>query len=100
LAGGQGLTNIAKYARATSATVQLETVNGNAVLLVGDNGTGGADPDRGTGLRGLVDRVEALGGTLELSSPLGQGTTLTASIPCERPAAVGATRAERTATRG
>jgi len=53
------------------------------VLHVGDNGVGGADPDRGTGLRGLADRVEALGGKLELSSPAGQGTTLTASIPCE-----------------
>ena len=45
---------------------------------------GGADPDRGTGLSGLADRVEALGGKLELHSPPGQGTLLTASIPCER----------------
>jgi signal transduction histidine kinase len=79
----EGLTNIAKYAHATSATVQLATINGEVVLHVGDNGVGGADPDRGTGLRGLADRVEALGGKLELSSPAGQGTTLTASIPCE-----------------
>ena len=79
----EGLTNIAKYAHATSASVQLETINGEVVLHVGDNGVGGADPDRGTGLRGLADRVEALGGKLELSSPAGQGTTLTASIPCE-----------------
>jgi signal transduction histidine kinase len=79
----EGLTNIAKYAHATSATVELETINGEVVLHVGDNGRGGADPDRGTGLRGLADRVEALGGKLELNSPAGQGTTLTASIPCE-----------------
>jgi signal transduction histidine kinase len=79
----EGLTNIAKYAHATSAAVHLETINGKVVLHVGDNGVGGSDPDRGSGLRGLADRVEALGGELELSSPAGQETTLTASIPCE-----------------
>jgi signal transduction histidine kinase len=80
----EGLTNIAKYAHATAATLQLEATNKNVVLCVGDNGQGGADPDRGTGLSGLADRVEALGGKLELHSPPGQGTLLTASIPCER----------------
>jgi signal transduction histidine kinase len=79
----EGLTNIAKYAHATSATVRLEGLNKSVVLHVGDNGTGGADPTRGTGLRGLADRVEALGGKLELHSPPGQGTVLTASIPYE-----------------
>jgi len=77
----EGLTNIAKYAGATSASVRLEAHTKNVVLCVGDNGAGGADPTRGTGLRGLADRVEALGGKLELRSPPGQGTELTASIP-------------------
>jgi signal transduction histidine kinase len=80
----EGLTNVAKYAQATAATVRLEANNHSVVLRVGDNGAGGADPTRGTGLRGLADRVEALGGRLELHSPPGQGTLLTASIPCER----------------
>jgi signal transduction histidine kinase len=78
----EGLTNIAKYSHATAATVRLETNSKNVVLTVGDNGAGGADPNRGTGLRGLADRVEALGGRLELRSPPGQGTLLIASIPC------------------
>ncbi|MGZ4287795.1 MAG: MASE1 domain-containing protein [Solirubrobacteraceae bacterium] len=80
----EGLTNIAKYAHATAATLRLDANNKNVVLSVRDNGAGGADPNRGTGLRGLADRVEALGGRLELQSPPGQGTLLTASIPCER----------------
>ena len=73
--------NIAKYAHATVAALRLETTNHDVVLRVGDNGAGGADPDRGTGLRGLTDLVEALGGKLELRSQPGQGTMLTASIP-------------------
>jgi signal transduction histidine kinase len=80
----EGLTNVAKYAHATAATVHLDASTKNVILSVGDNGAGGADPNRGTGLRGLADRVEALGGRLELHSPPGQGTRLTASIPCER----------------
>ena len=80
----EGLTNIAKYSHATAATVRLEATHKNVVLSVGDNGAGGADPNRGTGLRGLTDRVEALGGKIELHSPPGHGTVLTASIPCER----------------
>jgi signal transduction histidine kinase len=62
----------------------LEANNRRVVLRVGDNGAGGADPSRGSGLRGLEDRVEALGGKLELHSPPGQGTLLTARIPYER----------------
>jgi signal transduction histidine kinase len=77
----EGLTNIARYAHATAASLRLEADDTNVVLRVGDNGAGGADPLRGTGLRGLTDRVEALGGKLELRSPPGQGTLLTASIP-------------------
>ncbi|MBV9416755.1 MAG: sensor histidine kinase, partial [Solirubrobacterales bacterium] len=77
----EGLTNIAKYSHATAATLRLDANNQHVVLRVGDNGAGGADPHQGTGLRGLADRVEALGGHLELRSPPGQGTLLTASIP-------------------
>ncbi len=80
----EGLTNITKYAHATAATLRLETNNETVVLHVGDNGAGGADPSLGTGLRGLADRVEALGGKLELHSPPGHGTLLTASIPWAR----------------
>ena len=80
----EGLTNIAKYAHATSATLRLDASNKSVVLRVGDDGAGGADPSRGSGLRGLADRVEALGGKLELHSPPGQGTLLTVSIPYER----------------
>ncbi len=80
----EGLTNVAKYAHATAATLRLEANTNTIVLSVGDNGAGGADPNRGTGLRGLADRVEAIGGKLEVQSPPGQGTMLTASIPCER----------------
>ena len=79
----EGLTNIAKYAHATAATVRLEQADGGVILRISDNGTGGADPHRGTGLRGLADRVEALGGKLELDSRPGSGTLLTARIPCD-----------------
>ena len=79
----EGLTNIAKYAHATAATVRLEESDGGVVLRIRDNGTGGANPERGTGLRGLADRVEALGGRLEVDSRPGYGTLLTARIPCD-----------------
>jgi signal transduction histidine kinase len=55
--------------------------NGTALIEVRDDGVGGAAADGGSGLRGLADRVEALGGRLELESPLGEGTTLRAEIP-------------------
>ena len=52
------------------------------VVEVADDGVGGADATRGSGLRGLADRVEALGGRLDVSSPEGSGTTLRATLPC------------------
>jgi signal transduction histidine kinase len=52
------------------------------VLVIADNGLGGADPARGSGLRGLADRVEALDGRLDVSSPPGAGTVVTAVLPC------------------
>jgi signal transduction histidine kinase len=79
----EGLTNIAKYAQASAAEVRLEEADGGVVLRISDNGAGGANPERGTGLRGLADRVEALGGRLELDSRPGHGTLLTARIPCD-----------------
>ena len=77
----EALTNVAKYAGAMSAGVSLATEPGRLRLIVRDDGAGGADPQGGTGLRGLRDRVEALDGFLHLDSPPGLGTTLIAEIP-------------------
>jgi signal transduction histidine kinase len=76
------LTNVAKYARASQAHVAVSRDNGDVVVEVVDNGIGGANRDRGSGLRGLADRVEALGGNLQVSSPVGLGTHVRANIPC------------------
>lgn len=76
------LANIAKYARASEASVTVSRGDGLVVIQVVDDGVGGASRDGGSGLRGLTDRVEALGGTLEVSSPIGLGTRVTAEIPC------------------
>ena len=77
----EALTNVAKYASASEARVQVSRSNGHAVVEVADDGVGGADPGRGSGLRGLADRVAALDGTLSLESPQGAGTLLRAEIP-------------------
>jgi signal transduction histidine kinase len=77
----EALTNIAKYAHAETATVHVSVLNGAVVVRVSDDGVGGADPAVGTGLRGLQDRVAAFDGTLDVSSPPGGGTTVTATIP-------------------
>jgi signal transduction histidine kinase len=79
----EAITNVAKYAQATQATVAVERSNGIATVVVSDDGIGGAEPNTGSGLVGLADRVEALGGRLRIDSPPGQGTCLTAEIPCE-----------------
>ena len=78
----EALANVAKYARATSAQVRVRPLDGKVVLEVADDGVGGADASRGSGLRGLSDRVEALGGRLWFSSPPGEGTIVRAEIPC------------------
>jgi PAS domain S-box-containing protein len=78
----ESLTNVAKYAGASSATVRLQRLDGNAVVEVHDDGVGGADPARGSGLRGLADRVEALNGRLGVESEPGRGTRVWAEIPC------------------
>ncbi len=79
----EALTNAAKHARASAVTVTVEVDAADAVLRVAvrDDGTGGADFTRGTGLAGLRDRVEALGGRILLHSPRGAGTTLRAELP-------------------
>jgi signal transduction histidine kinase len=76
------LTNIAKYAGATSATVTAGLHDDCLVLEVADNGVGGADPACGSGLRGLADRFHALGGSVRVWSPPGDGTTVRGEIPC------------------
>jgi signal transduction histidine kinase len=77
----EALANIAKYAQASHATVRVRQVNASVTVDVSDDGVGGADLARGSGLRGLADRVSALDGTLSLDSPPGRGTRLRAEIP-------------------
>jgi PAS domain S-box-containing protein len=79
----EALANVAKYAEASSVRVSVERLNGRAVVEVVDDGKGGADPTQGSGLRGLVDRVEALDGRLAVESPAGAGTRVRAEIPLE-----------------
>jgi signal transduction histidine kinase len=78
----EAITNVAKYARATHVMVSVHLGNGRATLTVSDDGVGGADTAHGTGLRGLADRVEALGGHLYVDSPRDRGTLIRAEIPC------------------
>jgi signal transduction histidine kinase len=78
----EALTNVARHAEATSAVVELERNRGVLIVEVRDDGIGGASADTGSGLRGLADRVEALGGRLQVWSPEGRGTRLRAEIPC------------------
>jgi signal transduction histidine kinase len=78
----EALTNVSKYAHAGHATVRVERVDGQLLVEVSDDGVGGASAGDGSGLRGLSDRVAALSGTLEVSSPPGRGTRLRARLPC------------------
>jgi signal transduction histidine kinase len=80
----EALANVAKYARATAASVSVWRRDGAAVIEIADDGVGGADPAAGTGLRGLADRVEALDGTFAVSSPAGGGTMVSATMPLDR----------------
>lgn len=77
----EALANAAKHAHASIVDVDVGVVGGDLRLLVRDNGIGGADAGRGSGLIGLSDRVEAVGGRLQVTSPAGEGTTLLATIP-------------------
>ena len=78
----EALTNVAKYAKATHAKVEVARQNGRLLVEVEDDGVGGANPDNGTGLRGLADRIAVLEGRLEIDSEQGKGTTVRAQIPC------------------
>jgi signal transduction histidine kinase len=77
----EALTNVAKHAGAATVRVRLRRADGLALVEVADDGIGGAERDGGSGLRGLADRVEALGGHLEVASPVGGGTAISAAIP-------------------
>jgi signal transduction histidine kinase len=78
----EGLTNAVRYSGAEGARVQVALADGALDLTVVDNGRGGADPAGGSGLRGLADRLAALGGSLDITSPPGLGTRLHVVIPC------------------
>ena len=78
----ESLTNIAKHAQATRANVDIARNGDRVIVEVVDDGIGGAESERGSGLRGLADRVEALGGRLRVWTPRGGGTRVRAEIPC------------------
>jgi signal transduction histidine kinase len=78
----ESLANVAKYARASGARIELSRCDGWLRVEVADDGVGGADPARGSGLRGLEDRVCAIRGTFRVDSPPGGGTRVQAEIPC------------------
>ena len=80
----EGLTNITKHARATQADVFVQQDGERLHIIVTDDGVGGADPARGTGLAGLARRAESVDGTLEIASPPGGPTLLTVDLPCAR----------------
>ena len=82
----EALTNVAKYAEASTARVTARRVAGDLVLAVEDDGVGGARPAPGSGLSGLRDRLTALDGTLTVDSPPGGGTRIRAVIPIRAPA--------------
>ena len=77
----EALTNASKHAHSDRIEVRVEVGEGQAMVEVRDDGSGGVDPAQGSGLSGLADRVSALGGTLEIDSPVGAGTTIRARIP-------------------
>jgi signal transduction histidine kinase len=79
----EALTNAAKHAHASVVNVELDTHDEILQLAIHDDGIGGADLSRGSGLVGLSDRIEALGGTLQVTSPAGNGTTLVIEVPLE-----------------
>ena len=77
----EALTNAAKHAEATNVDVRAEVVDGELLIHVQDDGQGGALASRGSGLIGLADRAEALGGRFSVDSPRGGGTTIEVSLP-------------------
>jgi GAF domain-containing protein len=79
----EALANAAKHAEASSIELSLTTSNGSLLLSIRDDGVGGADPTRGSGLVGLTDRVEALGGAIDIESTPGAGTSLLVTLPLD-----------------
>ncbi|MDT7686874.1 MAG: hypothetical protein QOG57_7184 [Pseudonocardiales bacterium] len=79
----EAVTNTAKHAHASTVRVAVEARDGVLELSIRDDGSGGADPTRGSGLIGLTDRVDALGGAIEVVSPVGQGTMLHITLPLD-----------------
>ena len=86
----EALANAMKHAQASRVEMSLATRDGSLLLSVRDDGVGGADPARGSGLAGLADRVEALGGSIRLHSAAGAGTHITVDLPLEYELAQGA----------
>jgi signal transduction histidine kinase len=86
----EALANATKHAQASRIELALATRNDSMLLLIRDDGIGGADPAHGSGLVGLTDRVEALGGSIEVRSSAGQGTQITAELPVQLDLATGA----------
>ncbi len=82
-AAAEGLANVAKHSGASRAWLRVQQRNGILRLVVGDDGRGGADPESGTGLRGIERRLAAFDGTLRVHSPAGGPTELTMELPCE-----------------
>jgi len=80
----EGLTNITKHAQASQAEVVVQRVGDRLGIIISDDGVGGADPARGTGLTGLAKRAASVDGTLEIASPPGGPTLLTVDLPCAR----------------
>ena len=81
----EAMTNAAKHAQASVVQLRAVVEGGRLCLTVSDDGTGGADPSRGSGLIGLTDRVEALGGTMAIMSPPKAGTTIQVELPLVGP---------------
>jgi len=81
----EALANVAKHARASAATIRLRRGGPDIEITITDDGVGGADPGRGTGLQGLTDRVEALGGRLDVGPSAEGGTVVTATLPLRSP---------------
>jgi len=79
----EAITNVAKHARASVITMRVDGCDGALILSISDDGVGGADPSRGSGIIGLNDRVEALGGTISMLSPPGHGTALHVQLPAD-----------------
>jgi signal transduction histidine kinase len=79
----EALTNAARHAGATEVVVRVSSDGRRLTVTVSDDGRGGADPSGGSGLRGLADRVAAIGGRLSVTSQPGEGTTVAAELPLE-----------------